>query len=163
MNLKISKKICAYLSISYRIRFLKGFSFIFTNLSSLKWFMIKENSEFYQHAFSHEILSTIFLCKISWYELQLCNCEYLVKTQNAISKIILTLWAFNLIFFASQALWRGRKIRRQYSEKIKKSARSSLNYYKKHISHIKLIQRAWRAKKAKIEFRKLLESNNVHR
>ena len=66
-------------------------------------------------------------------------------------------------FFVSQAIWRGRKIRRQYSEKIKKSARSSLNYYKKHISHIKLIQRAWRAKKAKIEFRKLLESNNVHR
>ena len=62
-----------------------------------------------------------------------------------------------------QAFWRGRQVRKLYADQIKDLNRRSLTYYKKHLNHIKLIQRVWRAKLAKKEFRKLLESNNVHR
>ena len=62
-----------------------------------------------------------------------------------------------------QALWRGRRVRRRYGREITKMKSKSLAYYKKHENHVKLIQRVWRAKLAKKEFRKLLESNNVHK
>lgn len=65
-----------------------------------------------------------------------------------------------------QALWRGRKVRARYSDEIEKMAKTRLrafSYYKKYENHIRLIQRVWRARRAKNEFRKLLESNNVHK
>ncbi len=65
-----------------------------------------------------------------------------------------------------QSLWRGRRVRKMYANELRQlnSRRfRSFAYYKRHEKQIKLIQRVWRAKKARAEFRKLLESNNVHK
>ena len=65
-----------------------------------------------------------------------------------------------------QALWRGRKIRQIYGPQLRKMREKrgpSLTYFKRYERQIILIQRVWRAKIARKEFRKLLESNNVHK
>ena len=65
-----------------------------------------------------------------------------------------------------QALWKGRKIRQIYGPKLRKLRENRgplLGYYKRHEKQIILLQRVWRAKIARKEFRKLLESNNVHK
>ena len=65
-----------------------------------------------------------------------------------------------------QALWKGRKVRQIYGAKLRNLAENRaplLGRYKRHLKQIILIQRVWRAKIARKEFRKLLESNNVHK
>ena len=65
-----------------------------------------------------------------------------------------------------QALWKGRKVRQIYGPKLRNLAENRaplLGRYKRHLKQIILIQRVWRAKIARKEFRKLLESNNVHK
>ena len=65
-----------------------------------------------------------------------------------------------------QAIWRGRKVRQMYDSQLRKLRENrgpSLAYYKRHEKKVILIQRVWRAKRARKEFRKLLESNNVHK
>lgn len=62
-----------------------------------------------------------------------------------------------------QAIWRGKKSRELYPLPHQNAGYNrSLDYYRRYENHIRLIQRVFRAKKAQREFRKILESQNIH-